>query len=545
MSSKCFSIDLPKSNSTEGHEQIKLCSNVLIIIGPNGSGKTRLGEWIEKNNINTSHRIGAQRSLTFEKNIPLKGYEQAKRAWINGSENPAHSGHDLRWGHDGEKYNFTTTLLDDYNKVLSVLIACDRKEKFQFFDECRQNEAINMQHPITPRTVIDRLVEIWESIFPHRKIQFDDTIIKTEFEKNGQPFSYLGREMSDGERVALYLIAQVLCVPQNDIVVIDEPEIHLHPSIMNDLWSALEKERNDCLFVYITHDMEFSARHKRAKKIWLKGYDGSSWDFDEVGDSSLPEDLLLKLLGTRKNVIFVEGTANSYDTRLYCQIFRNFYIVPCGGCENVISQTKAMNDNIHLHHLDCCGIIDRDYRSLREIENLKRNKVYVIDVAEVENLFLVEEVLVTINSILGFTDRERVDSIINYIVQERYLRQIRRQICQALVSEIKHRLSCIEITGTSEDEVEQRLATGYGNISYESIKSEISQKFCELRSAQDYAEILKLFNCKSLPDSVGNHFGLSNAEYCETVLRHISGKHRNELVSGLQHYFPEELQRVM
>ena len=67
--------------------------------------------------------------------------------------------------------------------------------------------------------------------------------------------------MSDGERAVLYLIVQVLCIPDNKKLIIDEPELHLHGSIMNRLWKGLEQVRPDCLFIYITHDTDFAALH--------------------------------------------------------------------------------------------------------------------------------------------------------------------------------------------------------------------------------------------------------------------------------------------
>lgn len=42
---------------------------------------------------------------------------------------------------------------------------------------------------------------------------------------------YNSSEMSDGERVIFYLIGQCLAVPENGIIVIDEPELHLHKSV--------------------------------------------------------------------------------------------------------------------------------------------------------------------------------------------------------------------------------------------------------------------------------------------------------------------------
>lgn len=46
--------------------------------------------------------------------------------------------------------------------------------------------------------------------------------------------------MSDGERVCLYLISQCLITPENHIIVIDEPEIHLHTSIMKNFGMKLK-----------------------------------------------------------------------------------------------------------------------------------------------------------------------------------------------------------------------------------------------------------------------------------------------------------------
>ncbi len=115
--------------------------------------------------------------------------------------------------------------------------------------------------------------------------------------------------MSDGERVALYLMAQILCVPSQSIIIIDESEVYLHKSIMNRLWDKLEEYRKDCLFIYITHDIQFATVHKNSKKLWVHEYFGNNdWDYEFInGGDDVPEELLLEILGTRKNVLFVEG----------------------------------------------------------------------------------------------------------------------------------------------------------------------------------------------------------------------------------------------
>ena len=184
----------------------------------------------------------------------------------------------------------------------------------------------------------------------------------------------------------------------NKVLIVDEPELHLHRSIMNRLWCELEKKRSDCLFIYITHDTNFAALHSQAKKIWVKEYDGCKWTLEEINSSELPEQLMLDIMGNRKKVIFVEGTDESYDTKLYSEIYKSYYVIPCGGCSNVIARTKAMRDTPQLHDIECFGIIDRDYRGEAEINAYREHHIYTLKVAEVENLFLVEELFLRVKS---------------------------------------------------------------------------------------------------------------------------------------------------
>ena len=318
---KDYKYILPGENNKPVEHQIK--SHSMIIIGANGSGKSQLGAWIEINNPNDIHRIGAQRALTFGNYIQQKSYEQATNLIIYGQENPTRE-HNSRWEWDGEKYNYTSSLLNDYENVLSALVALQIKEQQQFIKECKERDKEGKNHNVVPEMVMDKLQRIWKSVFPHRDIIIDDGKVLAGLERDGQYFEYKGRDMSDGERVGLYLIAQSLCVPSDKTIIIDEPEIHLHRSIMNKLWEAIEAEREDCFFIYITHDTQFASTHKNSKKIWVKRFDGTTWEWEEVQNSELPEQLLLDILGNRKSVLFVEGTYDSYDTKLYSEIYKDY-----------------------------------------------------------------------------------------------------------------------------------------------------------------------------------------------------------------------------
>lgn len=111
-----FMLQLP--NKDGGIETQKFDNNSLIIIGSNGADKSRLGAWIENRNLNNTHRIVAQCSLEFNDYVNLKSYQQPKNLLLTGTEGVDDSkGHRWKWG------KYTTTLTNDFDAVLSALIA--------------------------------------------------------------------------------------------------------------------------------------------------------------------------------------------------------------------------------------------------------------------------------------------------------------------------------------------------------------------------------------------------------------------------------------
>ena len=538
MQTKYYNYVLPDENNNRIDKQTECHS--LIIVGANGSGKTRLGAWIEENMTNETHRISAQRALTFGKYIKQKSFEQATKLLLYGTEHSSDN-HDERWGWDGEKYNYITSMLNDYDNVLSALAAKQAKQNEDFVFDCKGKASRGEKYSNVPEMILDKLQHIWNMVFPHRKVTLSDGKVITSLIHDGGTIEYNGREMSDGERVALYLIAQCLCVPKNKIIIIDEPELHLHRSIIDKIWTSIESEREDCFFIYITHDTQFAASHKNSKRIWIKEYNGKNWMYEEVEESNFPQQLLLDILGNRKPVLFVEGNRDSYDVKLYSEIYKEYYVIPCGSCSSVISQTKAMNNTPQLHHLQCYGLIDRDYRSDYEIDRYKDNNIFTLEVAEVENLFLVEELLCIINDILGFKDYSNVENFKNYVVENRFSKELDGQINESIVSELKYKVTLIDISKENGGNIKESFESELANISYEEIKSKYHQKFNDVLKSKVYKDVLKVYNCKSLSTSVGHFLDIQNRGYMDFVLRQIKGQNMREIINAIIPYLPKEI----
>lgn len=145
--------------------------NSVIIIGANGSGKSKLGAWMEQQNMMGVHRIGGQRNLNFRKNIPLKNYTQAENAVLYGDGNiiddeTTRAKKFFRWENEEQ---YTTTLLNDYENVLAALIALTNNENAKYVDACRQAEQEGKEKPATTKSALDKLIDVWNEIF-HREV---------------------------------------------------------------------------------------------------------------------------------------------------------------------------------------------------------------------------------------------------------------------------------------------------------------------------------------------------------------------------------------
>lgn len=505
-------------------------SNSLLFVGANGAGKTRLGSWIEFNSPHASlvHRISAQKSLSMPDTSTPTAIDLAETDLLFG--NPTHG----RQNKQGYRWSGkpSVSLLSDFEKLMVYLFSDHTEESAKYLTASKATE----QRVSPPTTKLDKVKKIWETILPHRKLIIGGLRIQTSFADNSEKM-YNASEMSDGERAVFYLIGQCLAAPTDGFIVIDEPEIHLHKSIQTPLWTEIERLRPDCLFIYLTHDVDFAAAKKNSKKIWLKSFDGGVWDWEPFNsDDNIPEDLLLEILGSRKPVVFVEGVNGSYDSALYIAILKDFLVIPVGSCSQVIQSVKALKANTQLHHLQVFGVIDRDRRVPAEIHKLEQDSVFVLSVAEVENLFCTREVLEIVSKRLArdpVTDFQTV----SYTVFARLQRELETQISLRAASEIKFQLNAFDEKAKGEAALTLAFQSLAGNINVSAIYSQTTAEFNAVISGNDFEGLLAIYNCKSLSTQVSAALGLANGGLPELVVRLAKGDSRDEISKSLKKYF--------
>lgn len=376
----------------------------VVFVGANGGGKTRLAVQIETVLNLNAHRISAHRALTLNPGVAKIGEQRA----LSG----------LRTGHDdlqpqignriGSRWkgNMATSLLNDFDFLIQALFAEQSNKALETHQKNRDGD-----HSSANPTKFERLVTIWDRLLPHRQLHISGDDIQVSV--RGSDARYKAADMSDGERAIFYMIGQTLAAAEDMLLIIDEPELHVHRSIMARLWDELEACRQDCAFVFITHDLDFAAT-RVAQKFVIRDFDPAPmWSIEVVPENSgFDEELTTLILGSRQPILFIEGNDNSLDLAIYRCCFPDWTVIPRGSCEVVIRSVVTMRNNKELTHLTCSGIVDADDHQADEIDYLKKCGIAVLPVSEIENVILLPTVSKAIAESDGYEGME-LDNLLN------------------------------------------------------------------------------------------------------------------------------------
>ncbi len=492
------SINIPTSR---GAITLELKSGAsTVFIGANGAGKTRLGVFIDRalsaaHNIEV-HRIAAHRSLVLNPNIIAPNLEVAEKRLFFGRDNAeAPQKEVLRWGQKPE-----TALLSDFDHVLAALYAENNDVSVAY----RPSKiTYPKQDTKPPDAKIDKLKYIWESLLPHRKLDVLASNVKTKtVDENSTEYS--ASDMSDGERVIFYLIGQSLLAKNHTILIFDEPELHINRSILPRLWDEIESARKDCAFIYITHDVEFASSRHAASKFALRSYQKvpkEAWDIEPVPEEAdIPDDVVATIIGSRRSVVFVEGTGGSLDYSLYRRVYNDFTIIPVGSCEQVIHTVASFGSRPELHRVRCAGLIDADGRAEDETARLQERGIYCLPVSEVENLLLLPDVFLAIARELKFDEFAAAAklSALRTIVFGQASQQI-NQICLRYTRRrIDAEMKKIGLSGTDVDTLDSEFKAAASGIDariiFDRTKADLSTAIFD----QNYAKVLLYYDNKGL-----------------------------------------------
>jgi hypothetical protein len=207
----------------------------------------------------------------------------------------------------------------------------------------------------------------------------------------GAPYSIA--ELSDGERNALLIAGDVLTAKPDTLLIIDEPERHLHRAIISPLLTLLFDKRKDCSFVIATHDVDLPLDNENARVLLVRSavYEGSavrSWEADVLqAGAPLDEDIRRDVIGSRRRIIFVEGKEDSLDKPLYSLIFPMVSIVAKETSKDVEQAVSGLRAAETITWISAWGIVDGDNQNQERIASLAARSIFAVPFYSVESVY--------------------------------------------------------------------------------------------------------------------------------------------------------------
>lgn len=378
--SNTFSFDILQSDGR--HENMKIApGDVLYILGANGTGKSSLLSHIYiSNHFKNVRRILAHRQTWLASdNIDLSaaGRKNTEMKLKAHDQSPS-----TRF-RDG--YSSIRTFVSLYDLVMAENSRAQAiAHAVDTGDSNGRAEAAKRESPLK---LINQLLRM-SNIAVQLRISSGEL---EAFKNVSAPYGI--SQLSDGERNAILIAADVLTASPGTLFIIDEPERHLHRSIISPLLTQLFLKRDDCAFVISTHDILLPLDNPAAKTLLVRscqyvGNNVQSWETDLVlAEGDIDESVKRDILGSRRNIIFVEGNEKSLDQAIYRLVFPTVSIVSKSSCREVMQAVNGIREAEGLHWVSAWGIIDGDHRSEDEVMELRRKSIWAIPFYSVESIY--------------------------------------------------------------------------------------------------------------------------------------------------------------
>lgn len=493
----------------------------VSLIGGNGAGKSRFMQEMIRLAGNRAYCLSALSASFPERE------ESHKEGSVDSLYRKAASRHTY----------MRTDAVSELDKLIYMVFADELEYLLELKDrEIGAGKRIKLQ-----TTKLDIIKRLWEQNFPGNRIMRNKGSLMFATQAGDDLITV--SSLSQGEKTVLYYIAAVLYAMPDAVIFIDSPSLFIHPSLISSLWDSIESLRPDCTFVYDSVDIDFVSSRNNSTCIWVKSFDSkqSVWNYEIIRDTPLNEDIFLELAGSRKPVIFIEGdTQHSIDFKLYSLVFRDWNVRPLGSCDKVIETTRTFNDLKNMHHLRSRGIVDRDRRTDIEVGYLRKKEIMVPEVAEVENIFLLESVIRVMARRRG-RDAEKIVRRVKKEVIHTFKQKADQQALQHARHKVKRDVECkIDARFSCITALETHLKSLVFKLEPRRNYNRLREQFAAMVRDNDYDAILKVFNHKPmLPDS-GVHQLLgyrSRDEYVNGVLDALrqGGKDADTLRNAVRH----------
>jgi ABC-type lipoprotein export system ATPase subunit len=380
-------------------------SGVSVLLGANGAGKsTFLAEFrnhLQQQGGNTFVFVEGGRTIQIKDVLQLdrntfQNYDRLEQAIAQ---------------HENKRKSSLA------NRVFDALVVLDKKgqeQKTKHSDDVElwMNSGKEGECPTREQPPLELLFEMFNEIFPLIEISFDSAAKRLKAKKNQTEYS--PTQFSDGEKQVFSILADFIDLSdEHRVIIVDEPELNLHPELAERVWTLLENEYPDKIFIYASHSINFALRDN-VKKVYVLSNDSEKItlidSFDDIERVELTAFLggLPGILSTNK-VIVTEGHEKSFDSIFYRWLVgeNSIEIYPGGGCTDVVDIVgkSGLWGKISTK-ISLIGVVDSDFRSTEYLSSLQTNSVLALPYHEAESFLCIPDVISQIGRRIGSQEED-------------------------------------------------------------------------------------------------------------------------------------------
>lgn len=370
-----------------------------ILTTTQGTKNPTLAEYMRKRRFGRGQYVGSLVQIDSQRNIQTTQYQQV--SWQVTDPDDAETPSTFYY------QNFTNRWQDFMNYI---------HQKVAAYQNQLATEVINGSD-ITAKTIKEKLPhplekykEIFSTLLPGKELLDINPASPREFQYKDQSGATLSfNSLSSGEQEVVKVLFDVARKDIKDsVIIVDEPELHLHPTLTFKLIEALKSVGDHSnQFIFLTHSADLiSTYYSTGNVYFIDSEQHGANQAHRLSDLNHSHKELVDLIGENlglfavgKKLVFVEGEDSSIDRLVYHALAQKYLpeakVVPVGSVEN-ITTLNAFEEQIRnsIFGIDLYMVRDKDGLSTTQITTLERGgKIKCLNKRHIENYFLDAEIL--------------------------------------------------------------------------------------------------------------------------------------------------------
>lgn len=282
-----------------------------------------------------------------------------------------------------------------------------KKDPYKILDICKNSKGISSLQESMNKEINNFLELAWPDFFNKKRLYFLPSENKLSFSVKSliNNVHLNADEQSDGYKQFLSILFSIGFDKNlsNTLLLIDEPEIHLHPSSVLQLRKMLKiLTKKDNVLIAATHSIQMIDRSNLNECIFVEDNNGKTDINQEIISLKTMPNIIKQTFGVdifsnfmfRKNVIFVEGNSDRIILKKLLESKEiDFWIFVCHG-DNALYFVQNIKEMYPIGYWEknCFAIFDSD-------ESGKKLKQKTSEILNKNNVFTLDELLIDLSDL--------------------------------------------------------------------------------------------------------------------------------------------------